>query len=141
MMIIIGCIFFYSSNISSLYVALFVAIPLTGFILSALIQTQAQHQLCPRLHGKTILYGALPTVITTLIGLGVAMIPYCRIPIASVVAPWMAPPPAAACCAPSPSLKEIEKANPQIMAVSFGFYTFFAMMFGVVLGSGISSAC
>lgn len=140
MIIVIGSIFFYVSP-SFLYIYLFVAVPLAGFILSALIQTQSQYQMCPRLNGKTILYSALPTVVTTLVGLGVSMISFCRIPIASVVAPWMAPSPATACCAPSPSLKDMEKANPQIMAVSFGFYTFFAMMFGVVFGSGISSMC
>jgi hypothetical protein len=50
-------------------------------------------------------------------------------------------PPATSCCAPSPSLKEVERAYPSIMAASYGFYTFFAMMFGVVIGSGISSEC
>lgn len=140
LIIVIGGIFFYFTGVS-LYVALFTIVPLVGFILSALIHTQSQYQMCPVLHGKTILYGGVPTVVTTLIGMGIASIPFCRIPIASVVAPWVAKPPATACCAPSPSLKEVEKAHPGIMAASYGFYTFFAMMFGVVIGSGISSEC
>jgi hypothetical protein len=139
-MIVIGGIFFYFTG-TPLYVALFTIVPLVGFLLSALIHTQSQYQMCPALHGKTILYGGLPTVVTTMVGMGIASIPFCRIPVASVVASWVAKPPATACCAPSPSLKEVEKAHPSIMAASYGFYTFFAMMFGVVIGSGISSEC
>lgn len=140
LMIVIGGIFFYFTG-TPLYLALFTIVPLVGFILSALIHTQSQYQMCPALRGETILYGGVPTVVTTLIGMGIASIPFCRIPIASVVAPWVAKPPAAACCSPPPSLKEVEKAHPIIMAASYGFYTFFAMMFGVVIGSGISSEC
>jgi len=140
LMIVIGGIFFYFTG-TPLYLALFTIVPLVGFLLSALIHTQSQYQMCPALHGKTILYGGVPTVVTTLVGMGIASIPFCRIPIASVVAPWVATPPATACCAPSPSLKEVERAHPSIMAASYGFYTFFAMMFGVVIGSGISSEC
>ena len=140
LMIVIGGIFFYFTG-TPLYLALFTIVPLVGFILSALIHTQSQYQMCPSLRGETILYGGVPTVVTTLIGMGIASIPFCRIPIASVVAPWVAKPPAAACCSPPPSLKEVEKAHPIIMAASYGFYTFFAMMFGVVIGSGISSEC
>jgi len=140
LVMIIGGIFFYFTG-TPLYVALFTIVPLAGFILSALIHTQSQLMMCPSLHGETILYGGLPTVVTTLVGMGIASIPFCRIPIASVVAPWVAKPPATSCCAPSPSLKEVERAHPSIMAASYGFYTFFAMMFGVVIGSGISSAC
>ena len=140
MTMIIGAIFFYVTG-TPLYVALFTIVPLVGFLLSALIHTQSQYEMCPSLHGKTILYAGLPTVATTLVGMGIASIPFCRIPVASVVAPWVTTPPASSCCAPSPSLKEVEKAHPSIMAASYGFYTFFAMMFGVVIGSGISSAC
>jgi len=140
MMVVIGGIFVHFTG-NALYVALCTIVPLVGYLLSALIQTQSQYQMCPSLHGKTILYGALPTVFTTLIGIGIASISFCRIPIASVVAPWVIAPPASACCAPSPSLKEVEKAHPSIMAASYGFYTFFAMMFGVVIGSGVSSEC
>lgn len=140
MTVIIAGLFFYFTG-TSLMIALFTIVPLVGFLLSTLIHTQSQYQMCPRLHGATILYGGLPTVVTTLIGLGIASIPFCRIPIASVVASWVITSPATTCCAPSPSLKEVEKAHPSIMAASYGFYTFFAMMFGVVVGSGISSAC
>ena len=140
LVVIIGGIFFYFTG-TSLYIALFTIIPIVGFLLSALIHTQSQLMMGPSLHGETILYGGLPTVVTTLVGMGIASIPFCRIPIASVVAPWVAKPPATSCCAPSPSLKEVERAHPSIMAASYGFYTFFAMMFGVVIGSGISSAC
>ena len=140
LMIVIGGIFFYFTG-TPLYIALFTIVPLVGFILSVLIHTQSQYQMCPALHGKTILYGGVPTVVTTLIGMGIASIPFCRIPVASVVAPLVAKPPATACCSPPPSLKEVEKAHPIIMAASYGFYTFFAMMFGVVIGSGISSEC
>jgi len=140
LVVIIGGIFFYFTG-TSLYVALFTIVPIVGFLLSALIHTQSQLMMCPALHGKTILYGGLPTVVTTLVGMGIASIPFCRIPIASVVASWVAKPPATSCCAPSPSLKEVERAHPSIMAASYGFYTFFAMIFGVVIGSGISSAC
>jgi hypothetical protein len=140
LIMVIGGIFFYFTG-TSLYIALFTIVPLVGFLLSALIHTQSQLMMCPSLHAKTILYGGLPTVVTSLVGMGIASIPFCRIPVASVVAPWVTTPPASSCCAPSPSLKDVEKAHPSIMAASYGFYTFFAMMFGVVIGSGISSAC
>ena len=103
---------------------------------------------------------ALPTVGTTYLALFISYISYFRIPIASVIAPLFLdssaniihqplPPTTqnvqkggkrkqkggSSCCSPTYSLEGVELQFPSIKGISYGFYLFFAICFGGVLGS------
>jgi hypothetical protein len=45
------------------------------------------------------------------------------------------------CCAPSPTLESIEATVPMVSGLSYGFYLFFSMLFGIVIGSGTAVVC
>jgi len=43
-----------------------------------------------------------------------------------------------ACCSPTITLEDIERENPFIEGISYGFYIFFAICFGGIFGTGIA---
>jgi hypothetical protein len=63
------------------------------------------------------------------------------------VAPLFAPPPGGdekekdKCCTPSLSLETIELQSPMVKGFAYGFYLFFATVFGVLVSAGFASSC
>ena len=45
------------------------------------------------------------------------------------------------CCIPKLSLEYIENKYPLVEGMSYGFYLMFSVLFGVVIGTGLSTIC
>jgi len=128
---------------------LWITVPLTAYLVSGLVMLGAQASVCGSIQAGKAFLGALPTAAAAFIGLGIAWISMCRIPIVSVVAPLFgATTPItkngarnAKCCAAPLLLENIEKDFPLIKGMANGFYVFFAVLFGSVYGSGTALAC
>ena len=132
---------------------LWLGIPTMAYVITWLVMMGQQSSDCSGgVHAGKAAIGAIPTAAAVLLALGLSHVAFCRIPIASVFAPMFvdtkvnvllqAPPTAkntaknAACCSPMMSLEAIEKKFPMVSGVSYGFYVFFATMFGMVFGMG-----
>lgn len=125
----------------------------------------AQTSTCDKIDAGKAFSGSIPTVVAVLIGLGVSYVSFCRIPIASVFAPMFVDRSvdvirsgpsqslnslrnskntnknSGACCSPMVTLEAIEDKFPMVTGLSYGFYIFFASMFGLIIGAGTATAC
>ena len=136
-------------------------IPIAAAVITAIANTVIQYTTCNTTDiGKAIL-GSLPTIIATIVGLGISSISYCRIPIVSVFAPLIMGKTTdittdktnsrnirnirnsttKECCTPKLSLRAIEEKYPVIEGISRGFYIMFSILFGMVIGTGVSRIC
>jgi hypothetical protein len=133
---------------------------ITLFIVSG-VNMITQYISCKKINANKAFLGTVPSLITILIGLGIATIPYCRIPIATVIAPIIIGDTVditmnksnsnninslkntnfKECCSPKLSLEKIESRYPLVIGLSYGFYIVFSVLFGVTIGNGISSIC
>lgn len=143
---------------------LWIGIPIIAYIMSVLVLMGAQNSVCDKIDAGKALLGSIPTVVAVLIGLGVSYVSFCRIPIASVFAPMFVdhsidvvqsgPSQSinslrnskntsknSACCSPIVTLEAIEDKFPMVTGLSYGFYVFFASMFGLIVGAGTATAC
>ena len=129
---------------------LWIGIPVLCFILASLINFISQHVICDKIDAQKALLGGLPAVGTALVGLGLASISYCRIPVVSVFAPFYVndteenadgTDAAKKCCAPKLMLEKIEQENPGLKGISYAFYLFFSILFGVVVGNSMATVC
>jgi hypothetical protein len=142
-------------------------IPIAAAVITAIANIVIQYTTCNTTDiGKAIL-GSLPTIIATIVGLGISSISYCRIPIVSVFAPLIMGKTTdittdktnsrdtrntrnignirnsttKECCTPKLSLRAIEDKYPVIEGISRGFYIMFSILFGMVIGTGVSRIC
>ena len=95
-----------------------------------------------------------------MIGLGISSISYCRIPVVSLFAPLFMKKTvdittdktsnsvnsirnstSKECCSPKLSLQAIEQRYPILEGMSVGFYMMFSILFGMVIGTGVSRIC
>jgi hypothetical protein len=119
-----------------------------------------QYISCKQINASKAFLGTLPSLGTVLLGLGVSSISYCRIPIASVFTPLIVgnnvdvtmnksttninslkSSNSKECCTPKLTLESIENRYPLITGLSYGFYLVFSILFGVVIGNGLSINC
>jgi hypothetical protein len=106
----------------------------------------SQYMYCKNTDSGKAFTGAIPSLLAVLVGLAVSSFSICRIPVASVVTPFFTPDTPttgknSTCCAPSPTLESIEATVPMVSGLSYGFYLFFSMLFGIVIGSGTAVVC
>jgi hypothetical protein len=161
----ITLLFFQSFSKHSFFtLLLWIGIPMIAYIMSVLVLMGAQTSVCDKIDASKALLGSIPTVIAVLIGLGVSYISFCRIPIASVFAPMFVDHTIdvvrsgssqsinslrnsknssknSACCSPIVTLEAIEDKFPMVTGLSYGFYVFFASMFGLIVGAGTATTC
>jgi hypothetical protein len=142
------------------HLVLWIGFPIITFALTVIINIVTQYSECKQTNIGRAMLGALPSFGTIFIALGVSSISYCRIPIASVFAPMIIGQSvnitknksttnvnslknniSKECCIPKLSLELIEQKYPLIVGISYGFYVMFSMLFGMVIGSGLSSIC
>jgi hypothetical protein len=140
-------------------ILVWVGLPFIIFAITTIVNVIYQYINCKTTNfGKGVL-GALPSLGTAYAALGLASISYCRIPIASVFAPMimnrsvnvsknrgvpinsLKNSNSKECCTPRLTLESIEETYPIIQGISYGFYILFASLFGMVIGSGLSSIC
>jgi hypothetical protein len=153
-------IFQFKESIHPFKYILWIGFPIITLIIVAITNTVSQYISCKTVNFGKALLGSLPSVGAILIGLGISSISYCRIPIASVFAPLIVGQTidvtqnkntttinslknsnSKECCISKLSLETIENNYPLIEGISYGFYILFSALFGVVIGTGISTIC
>lgn len=152
-MFIIIAFLFNNINSPSFYLQLYLGVPVIAYILSIIANTISRFSACGNLDMK-ILSSGIPTIIAIYIALGISYFDRCRTPIASVFAPIFANaakqtpnaqpgvPNASSdtCCTKMITLQLLET-NPIAKGLSYGFYAFFAMLFGITAGSATATNC
>jgi hypothetical protein len=148
------------------YYMLWFGIPISGYFISTSVNAMSQYMSCNKTDiGKAFL-GGIPAAITILLGIGIASVSYCRIPVISVFAPLFTGKTvdiiknrgivntnskalksifsnsnSKECCTPKLILETIEKEYPILQGISYGFYIMFSVLFGLTIGNGISNIC
>jgi hypothetical protein len=147
------CVFFAAFMIFSwehlwpmFRVVLYLGIPLFVYLLTAVVTLLAQYSGCGTVQVGDVFLYSLPSAGLSWIALFVSSFSLFRIPMASVIAPLFAPPPDTLenkdrCCAPSMTLEAIELQSPTVKGFAYGFYLFFATIFGVLISIGFASMC
>jgi hypothetical protein len=133
---------------------LWLGFPIIMFIITSIVNVISQYVSCKTTNVGKAMLGSLPTFATIFAGLGVASISYCRIPIASVFTPLIVGETVDVTKNKSNAsvnaikngiykltLENIESKYPVIAGISYGFYTMFAVLFGMVIGNGLSTIC
>jgi hypothetical protein len=153
-------IFQFRESLQPFKYILWIGFPIVTVIVVAATNAITQYITCKAVNMGKALLGALPSVGTVLLGLGISSISYCRIPVASVFAPLMIGQTIDVtkdkntaninslknsnpkeCCIPKLSLESIESKYPLVEGISYGFYILFSALFGVVIGTGMSTIC
>ena len=155
-------LFQFRDSLSSFNLILWVALPLVALIVVTVVNITSQYIACRKVDvGKAVL-GALPSLGTILVGLGVSSISYCRIPITSVFAPLIigdsvdvtqnvsnttinslknSKSKESYGVTPKLSQEAIDNQYPIVNGIGYGFYIMFSMFFGIVIGNGMSAIC
>jgi hypothetical protein len=137
-------LFYLKDSINSFGLVFRLSIPLAAVVITGATNTIIQYITCNTTDIGKALLGTVPVVIAIIIGLGISSISYCRIPIVSVFAPLFMNKTTSnskECCTPKFNLKMIEDRYPLLMGFSYGFYVMFSILFGMVIGTGISRIC
>jgi hypothetical protein len=118
-------------------------------LLSFVILAYYQYMQCNTFFIKKLGFGSFVSVSVAALGLGIASIPMCRIPVASVFAPILPINDArkcptiatksASCCDKQMVLSDVECKQPFVIAVSYCFYMIFAMLFGIIAGKSYAT--
>lgn len=150
-------------TLPSFHIILWTSLPILAFLVVSLVNLASQQATCRRIDAGAAFKGGVPSIITTLLGLLIASVSYCRIPVASVFAPLIAGEElnivqnnnatnalnakrspggnAKRCCTPRVSLEYVEKAFPEVAGCDYGFYVMFAILFGFVFGNSMATIC
>lgn len=154
--VIVLALFQFQESIPSFRVVLWIGLLVFSFVLSAVIFIGAQFIRCEKVQAGKAFSGAVYALITMAISMGISTLSWFRVPVASVFAPMFVKdevdvtlsanttqtPAGAKCCgASSKSLEALEQTYPLLEGISYGFYTFFGMMFGIVIGNGTATTC
>jgi len=122
-----------------------IGIIITVFFTSFFLNAASQWRACKTLHIMSLLKSTYPSLVTTSIGFGIALIPVCRIPVASAIAPFFKGKTVdvvkgksnsnGACCNDKQiTLEDLEKDKPLIEGFSFAFYISIAIVYGLIWG-------
>lgn len=153
-------IFQFRDSISYFNIILWLGFPIITFLIVSVVNIVTQYVSCQKINAGKAFLGGLPSLGTMLLGLGISSISYCRIPVTSVFAPLIIGQSidvtkdkstaninslknsnSKECCIPKLTLEAIESKYPIIPGISYGFYMLFSVMFGVVIGTGLSTIC
>lgn len=136
-------LFYAKDSIPSFYVILWAGLPIIAFLIASGMNMASQYMYCKHTDSGKAFMGAIPVMIATFIGLAISSISFCRIPVVSIVAPLYASDTknSSTGCKPSPSLESIEAKDPMVSGLAYGFYLFFSMLFGIVIGSEKAVVC
>lgn len=130
-------------------VVLYLGLPIIVYLLTSIVTLLAQYSGCGTVRMKDIFLYSTPSIGFTFISLLISYFTWCRIPIASVVAPLfiekntdiVRTPDQKACCAPQMTLEDIELNSPMVKGFAYGFYLFFSTVFGLLVSIGFASIC
>jgi len=156
--IILFILFMNSPYIPFFSIILWIIFPIFTFLIGSVVNIINQYISCRSTDVGKAFLGAIPTMLSVLLSIVIGNISYCRIPITSVFAPLVLDQSVDVtsnvknmndikktvrtyCCPSKMTLSEIEDSYPQLKGISIGFYVIFGVLFGNVLGAGISSIC
>jgi hypothetical protein len=132
-------------------VVLYLGVPLFIYAVTSVVTLLAQYSGCGVIKAGDVFLNSLPSVGLSWAALFLSYFSWCRIPIASVVAPLFlrnesgategAGTEGKACCAPRMTLETVELQAPMVKGFSYGFYLFFSTIFGLLISIGMSSVC
>jgi len=147
-------------NIPSFKLILWVGLPIITFFITSGVNIISQYTTCKQTNIGKAMLGGLPSMGAVLLGLGISSIEYCRIPVTSVFAPLaigqsidvtkskssaninsLKSYNSKECCSPKLTLESVEMKYPFLAGISYGFYIMFSILFGMVIGTGISIIC
>lgn len=156
-------LFIFKDSIPYFNFILWIIFPILGYFISVIVNIINQYISCRKTDLTKALLGGLPTLGTIFLGMFIASIPYCRIPVASVFTPLIIGSSvdviknstsnsnsnlnslknhnSKECCTPKITLENIESTYPIITGLSYGFYIMFSVLFGLTFGNSISSIC
>ena len=140
--IITATLFHFKEVIPFFTMILWIGIPIIAFLLTTGMNLASQYMYCKSTDSGKAFLGALPSLFAVFIALSVSSFAICRIPVASIVLPFFAPEPMKNSNSfKQPTLESIESSIPMVSGLSYGFYLFFSMVFGIVIGSGTAVVC
>jgi len=158
--LILLVLFIFKESIPTFRLVLWLAFPIIGYFVCVIVNIINQFVSCKKVDANKAFLGGLPSLGTIFLALTIASIPYCRIPVASVFTPLFVGKTvdvvknstvtsanslknsnSKECCTPKMTLESIESQFPVVAGISYGFYMMFAILFGVTIGSGISTIC
>jgi hypothetical protein len=153
-------LFYLKKSIPQFNLVFWLSIPLAAAVITGGTNTIIQYITCNTTDIGKALLGTVPVVVAIIIGLGISSISYCRIPIVSLFAPLFMKKSVDVttdktsasvnsirnsttkeCCIPKLSLRTLEQRFPLLEGLSVGFYMMFSILFGMVIGTGISRIC
>lgn len=153
-------LFLLRDSMPSFKIILWVGMIILTFIVSTIVNIITQYINCKTINAGKAFLGSIPSVIGTIIALGIASITWCRIPVASFFSPLFIKNSiditknkvtsninslknnnSKECCVPKITLDMLESKYPLSAGLSYGFYIMFGVIFGTVIGTGISSLC
>jgi hypothetical protein len=151
-------LFLFKPQIPNFWPIFWIATPITLYIVSSLLALASQVINCGQISPGNAFLGGLATPAASLVFMGIASLPWLRVPIASAFAPLLVSQNYATLRnfgrvnnsnAASPhlvdirqgSLEALEAQTPAVMGVSYAYYLFFAVLFGQVFASNISITC
>ena len=147
------CVFFMAFMIFSwenvwpmFRVVLYLGLPVAVYLLTAIVTLLAQYSGCGTVRVGDVFLYSLPSMGLSWAALLLSSFSWLRIPMASVVAPLFLPPQPESgskeqCCGASMTLETIELQAPMVKGFAYGFYLFFATVFGVLVSVGFASLC
>lgn len=148
--VIVIALFQFRESIPSFRIVLWIGLLLFSYILTVILFILAQYLRCNQVNGVKAVKASVYTAATMLISLLVASTSWFRVPVASVFAPFFVKSEvdvtvntntSGKCCTPQQSLEALEQSYPLLEGISYGFYSFFGMMFGIVMGNGMATTC
>jgi hypothetical protein len=136
-------LFYAKESIPSFNIMLWVGLPVISFLIASGMNMASQYMYCKHTDSGKAFMGAIPAIVAIFIGLAISSISFCRIPVVSVIAPFYNSDSknSSNCCKPPPSLESIEAKAPMVSGLAYGFYLFFSMLFGIVIGSETAVVC
>jgi hypothetical protein len=152
-------LFIFKDSIPFFNLILWIVFPILGYFICVVVNIINQFVSCKKTDFTKALLGGLPSLGTIFLGIFIASIPYCRIPVASVFTPLIIGSSvdvinnsknssnslknynSKECCTPKMTLENIESRYPIIAGLSYGFYIMFSVLFGLTFGNSISSIC
>ena len=162
--IIVAALYAFQNDIPLFTIVYWIVFPLVTYLCGSLFNMVNQYSFCKKISAGHAFLVGLPVLGTTLIGMGIAMIPLLRTIVASAIAPIILNKSSVDINASSTSalknsrnlnsknveccdgnikigLNKLEAQYPIVKGIGSAFYVFFGVLFGQVIGSGFSQVC
>jgi hypothetical protein len=134
--LIVFALFRNFSNINIFWGIVWLIFPAILYLIGVGMSSIGSWISCKRVNVGRAFLSSLFLYATTYISLGIASIPWMRLPIASVFAPLFDQ--NISCNA---SLALVEAKYPGLKGIGYGYYAFWGVLFGQILNANFSTAC